>query len=91
MVKQNSEKTAVSLTNAVKRYGDVAALRGVSLTVMPGETVALLGPNGAGKTTAVSAMLGLRQLTEGTVTIYGRSPHHPASRVRVGAILSAKP
>ena len=87
MMKQNSEKTAVSLTNAVKRYGDVEALRGVSLMVMPGETVALLGPNGAGKTTAVSAMLGLRQLTAGTVTIYGRSPHHPACRVRMGAML----
>src|SRR6204780_1916260 len=60
-----------------KNYGAVAALRGIHLTIEPGELVALLGPNGAGKTTAVRILLGLTPATSGQAAIFG---HHPASR-----------
>ncbi|MFD1050420.1 ATP-binding cassette domain-containing protein, partial [Kibdelosporangium lantanae] len=43
-----------------KRYGDREVLRGVDLTVRPGQIVGLLGANGAGKTTMVSIAAGLR-------------------------------
>ncbi len=55
----------------VKSYGDVHALRGVDLTVAPGEIVGLLGPNGAGKTTLVSIVAGLRRPDAGSVMVDG--------------------
>ena len=48
----NAETTpALQATNIHQSFGHVDALRGVSLTLMPGEIVALLGVNGAGKST----------------------------------------
>jgi branched-chain amino acid transport system ATP-binding protein len=55
-----------------KRYGDVQALDGVSLTVRPGEFVSIIGPNGAGKTTLVNVLTGLSAPTSGRVTFKGR-------------------
>jgi ABC-2 type transport system ATP-binding protein len=49
------------------RRRKVEILRGVDLTVQPGETFGLLGPNGAGKTTTVKVMLGLMRPTSGEV------------------------
>jgi branched-chain amino acid transport system ATP-binding protein len=40
-------------------YGQVEAVRGVSLSLMPGQIVSVIGPNGAGKTTLLSAAMGL--------------------------------
>ncbi|MET9068420.1 ABC transporter ATP-binding protein [Streptosporangium sandarakinum] len=52
-------------------YGGVHALRGLSLTVGPGEIVALLGNNGAGKTTTLAAASGLVRPSGGTVVFDG--------------------
>ncbi|MFI5957512.1 ABC transporter ATP-binding protein [Cryptosporangium sp. NPDC051539] len=48
-------------------YGDLAAIRGISLAVRPSEVVALFGPNGAGKTTTLSAAVGRLPRSVGTV------------------------
>ncbi len=75
------------LDHVDKVYGPIAALRDVTLTVQPGETLALLGPNGAGKTTAIRLLLGLQRPTNGTARVFGNDPCAPRNRVRSGAML----
>jgi ABC-2 type transport system ATP-binding protein len=77
----------VELIAASKRYGQVEALRGVSLAIEPGEIVAMLGPNGAGKTTSISLMLGLRQPTGGECRLFGLPPTDRRARSRAGVML----
>jgi ABC-2 type transport system ATP-binding protein len=78
---------AVELSHASKRYGDVQALRDVTLAIEPGEVVAMLGPNGAGKTTSISLMLGLRNPTSGSARLFGLNPRDLRARSRIGVML----
>ena len=55
------------------RYGELVALRGVSLTVAEGEVVCIIGPNGAGKSTALAAIAGGVTPDNGTIRISRRS------------------
>jgi len=55
-----------------KRFGDVAALAGLSFAVHPGRILGFLGPNGAGKTTAMRCVFGLVNPDSGAVTWNGR-------------------
>jgi ABC-2 type transport system ATP-binding protein len=78
---------AAQLIDATKKYGDVEALKGVSLDIELGEVVAMLGPNGAGKTTSISLLLGLRKPTSGKALLFGLDPTHLDARSRVGVML----
>ncbi len=68
------------------RYGRLDALRGVSLTVGPGEFVALVGPNGAGKSTLVNTVAGLLKPSGGTIHLAGEdiAGQSPAAILRRG-------
>ncbi|MFL5910812.1 MAG: ATP-binding cassette domain-containing protein [Gaiellaceae bacterium] len=74
-----------------KRYGDVAAVDGVSLTVEDGEFFGILGPNGAGKTTTLEIIEGLRQADGGEISLFGQSPwpRNAALLPRIGVQLQA--
>ena len=61
----------LEVDNLVKKYGDFAAVDGVSFTVNEGEVFGLLGPNGAGKTTTISMLTGVLEPTDGTARIGG--------------------
>lgn len=61
----------VSLREVGKSYGNVHALRGVSLVVRQGEVTCVLGDNGAGKSTLIKILAGLHAHTEGEVVING--------------------
>ncbi len=52
-------------------YGEVAALRGLSLEVAEGETVAVLGPSGAGKSTLLALCAGLMRPSSGSMSVLG--------------------
>src|SRR5918999_6154063 len=58
---------ALDARGLVKRYGDRAALRGVSFEAEPGELLAVIGPNGAGKTTLLSILAGVVKPDEGEI------------------------
>jgi ABC-2 type transport system ATP-binding protein len=66
--------TVIEAQGLTKRYGRAVAVNGVSFTVARGEIFGLLGPNGAGKTTTILMMLGLTEVTSGTVSVLGRNP-----------------
>jgi ABC-2 type transport system ATP-binding protein len=74
--------TVVSVEGLVKRYGDFAAVDGVSFEVEEGEIFGILGPNGAGKTTTVESLQGLRAIDSGRVSVLGLDPGPHADEVR---------
>ncbi|MFJ9941091.1 ABC transporter ATP-binding protein [Streptomyces erythrochromogenes] len=60
------------------RRARTEVLRGIDLTVAPGETIALMGRNGAGKSTLLATLVGTLAPTTGEVTVGGRTPHRTA-------------
>ncbi len=64
--------TSLAVDDLHVSYGNVRALRGVSLAVASGTICAMVGANGAGKTTTLNAICGLRTLVRGRVTLDGR-------------------
>ncbi|MFE6882838.1 ABC transporter ATP-binding protein [Streptomyces sp. NPDC057702] len=75
------------------RRGRIDALRGVDLTVRPGECVALMGRNGAGKSTLLSAFVGLHEPAAGTVRVGDAVPHRtrPADLLRRVGLVPQEP
>ncbi len=80
---------AVEIRGLVKRYGAIAAVDGVDLTIESGQVYALLGPNGAGKTTLVEILEGYRKRDAGEVRVLGFDPQRQRGELnrRVGIVL----
>ncbi len=79
---------AIEVIDVTKRYGDLQALAGVSLSVAPGEFFGLLGPNGAGKTTLISILAGLTRASSGAARILGHdvTTDYRAARRALGVV-----
>jgi ABC-2 type transport system ATP-binding protein len=60
------------------------AVKGLNLTVHPGEVFGFLGPNGAGKTTTMNVLLGFVNATAGSAYIFGVNVREPIARQRIG-------
>ena len=75
---------AIEVTDLKKRYGQVDALGGLTMTVGRGEVFGFLGPNGAGKTTTVKLLLGLARPTGGTGKVLGAPIGDLATRRKIG-------
>jgi branched-chain amino acid transport system ATP-binding protein len=75
----------LEINNVTKRFGNLVAVRDVSLTVAKGELCAIIGPNGAGKTTFFNLISGYFPPTSGTIVFDGQditrlSTHERVSR-----------
>src|SRR3569623_1809888 len=76
----------LEIRDLVVRYGEIEALRSVSLGVDEGQVVTLLGANGAGKSTTLRAISGLAKPASGDILFDGKSNagHGPEAIVRMG-------
>jgi ABC-2 type transport system ATP-binding protein len=66
--------SALDLEGVGRKYGEVVAVRDLSMSVEPGEMFGLIGPDGAGKTTTIRLMCGLLRPDAGRVRVLGRDP-----------------
>lgn len=73
----------LTISRLTKRFGDVEALKAVSLTLEAGKRAALLGHNGAGKSTMMKIVLGLIPYDGGEVSVCGALPGSPVARAEV--------
>ena len=69
----NGSEPLLKVDNLESFYGPIMAIRGVSLSVNPGQIVTVLGANGAGKTTLLKTISGVMDPEKGTVTLEGNT------------------
>jgi ABC-2 type transport system ATP-binding protein len=80
----------VQVSSLTKRFGDLAAVDGLSFSLPPGTVTGFLGPNGAGKTTTLRLLLGLAEPTAGEALVFGRRYRELDRPARqVGAVLES--
>ena len=67
-----TEAPLLDARNLHKSYGDKAVLRGVDLSIRPGQVKAMLGPSGSGKSTTLRLINLLERVDQGTIEIDGK-------------------
>ena len=72
---------AIEVRGLTKRFGELAAVDGLSFSVRRGEIFGLLGPNGAGKTTTIQMLLGLTTPTSGEARVLGHDVRRDRRRM----------
>lgn len=74
--------TGVTLTNTIKKYGDLQVIHGVDLQIDDGEFCVFVGPSGCGKSTLLRMIAGLEETSDGQIDIGTRDVTHldPADR-----------
>jgi multiple sugar transport system ATP-binding protein len=77
--------TTITVKNLTKRFGDVAAINNVSLTVEPGSFLTLLGPSGCGKTTLLRCIAGLEDPNEGEIYVGDKLVYSSAKGISMPA------
>lgn len=70
-------------SNLVGGYGGADILKGCTIGVDEGQIAVIVGPNGAGKSTAMKALLGMLELTSGSVTFRGKDITHLSPQARI--------
>ena len=90
MVQNDSKVPLLAVEDISVSYGQVKAVKQVSLAVFPGEIVVLIGANGAGKTTLLETILGINTPISGAIRFMGKDiTGNPADRnVRAGLCLA---
>lgn len=76
----SDDAPALSIESVTAGYGSEPVVRGVDLTVRPGEVVGLVGPNGSGKTTLVRVASRALRPRSGRVSVAGRDPYRLSAR-----------
>lgn len=76
----DTDVAAIHASKLVKRYADLEAVRGIEISVKPGEIFGLIGPDGAGKTTTFQILAGVMEATSGTVEIYSQPAREARSK-----------
>ena len=80
--KTDVRQGAIDLNDLIKSYGDTEVLKGINLSIAPGEFLVLVGPSGCGKSTLLRCIAGLEEITAGELVIDGRTCNevHPKDR-----------
>ena len=74
----------LEVRNITKRFGNLVAVKDVSMSVKTGELRAIIGPNGAGKTTFFNMISGYFPPTQGSILFEGKDVTHVSAHLRVG-------
>jgi putative spermidine/putrescine transport system ATP-binding protein len=82
-----ADAKGIELSGIAKNYGRQSVLRGIDLSVKPGEFLAMLGPSGSGKTTLLKIIAGFEDPDQGSLTLGGRDMRGiPPERRNIGVV-----
>ncbi|HET9015568.1 MAG TPA: ABC transporter ATP-binding protein [Thermomicrobiaceae bacterium] len=81
---RSTADTVIEARNVSRRFGDVLALDGITLSVPRGVIYGLLGPSGSGKTTFIRILAGALRASGGSVTVLGRPQPSRDNAARIG-------